>query len=226
MPTARLYFSTSAVNGKIYAIGGSKNQLVENFRGLSVVEEYDPVSDRWTEKADMPTPRQRLGTSAVDGKIYAIGGGNPGIGLFSIVEEYDPAADVWTRKSDMLMRRSFEPAESVISVNGRIYAIGGHNQRGEVLSSVEEYHVATDTWIRKSDMTRERVQFAASEANGRIYVIGGCVIEGGKASPAVSIVEEYNTGFAGESIEAKGKLPTTWGKEKGYGKVKAQRQGE
>jgi hypothetical protein len=40
MPTARCGLSTSVVNGKIYAIGGS------NGNALSAVEEYDPVFDR------------------------------------------------------------------------------------------------------------------------------------------------------------------------------------
>jgi hypothetical protein len=41
---------------------------------LSTVEEYDPKTNTWTKKANMPTPRVALSTSAVNGKIYAIGG--------------------------------------------------------------------------------------------------------------------------------------------------------
>ncbi|MYE88330.1 hypothetical protein F4X33_04960, partial [Candidatus Poribacteria bacterium] len=33
---------------------------------------------RWTQKADMPTPRMQLATAVVNGKIYAIGGLNGG----------------------------------------------------------------------------------------------------------------------------------------------------
>jgi len=212
MPTARLYFTTSAVNGKIYAIGGSKTLLAENLCGLSVVEEYDPMLDKWTKKTDMPTPRQRLGSASVNGKIYAVGGENPGDpkGIFSTVEEYDPATDTWTRKADMLTRRSAEPSEFIISANGRIYAIGGHNLQQDPLSTVEEYDVSKNTWTMKASMPRERVQFATSEVNGKIYVIGGCLIEGGHAA-SVSLVEEYDPGATGESINFKGKLPTTWG---------------
>jgi hypothetical protein len=38
MPTARAWLSTSVVNGKIYAIGGSVDAVVP----LSTVEEYTP----------------------------------------------------------------------------------------------------------------------------------------------------------------------------------------
>jgi hypothetical protein len=56
------------------------------------VEEYDPATDTWTRKADMPTARDSLSTSVVNGKIYAIGGAMSGDGVsLSIIEEYDPA---------------------------------------------------------------------------------------------------------------------------------------
>ena len=85
MPTARWLPSASAVNGKIYAIGGFVGG-----RALSTVEAYDPTTDTWTQRADMPTPRSHLSPPVVDGKIYAIGGfGNNGV-VLSTVEAYDP----------------------------------------------------------------------------------------------------------------------------------------
>jgi len=62
-------------------------------------------ADKWARKADMPTERGYLATSAVDGKIYAIGGmkfrdgGNQGICVtVQAVEAYDPKFDIWTKK--------------------------------------------------------------------------------------------------------------------------------
>ena len=73
MPTPRYWFSTSVVDGKIYAIGGWGGGTPQH-RWYSAVEEYDPETDTWTKKADMPTDRAYLSSSAVNGKIYAIGG--------------------------------------------------------------------------------------------------------------------------------------------------------
>ena len=86
MPTGRTYFSTCAVNGKIYAIGGMDSNH------LSSVEEYDPATDTWIRVADIPTARSGLATSAVNGKIYAIGGWVGGGTTMSTVEEYEPIA--------------------------------------------------------------------------------------------------------------------------------------
>jgi hypothetical protein len=52
MPTPRTEFGVATVNNKIYAIGGYSGSV------LRTVEEYDPATDTWTRKADMPTPRR------------------------------------------------------------------------------------------------------------------------------------------------------------------------
>ncbi|MBI1925992.1 hypothetical protein HYR99_17290 [Candidatus Poribacteria bacterium] len=136
MPTSRHSFSTSVVNGKIYAIGGGGG-IGGGGDPLAVVEEYDPVTDRWTKKADMPTSRHSFSTSVVNGKIYAIGGGG-GIGGDGgpVVEEYDPVTDRWTKKADMPTPRSYF---STSAVKGKIYAIGGFAPGFVRLSTVEEY---------------------------------------------------------------------------------------
>ena len=54
------------MNGKIYAIGGS----VQPGWLRPDVEVYDPPTDTWERKADMPDARAEFTTSAVDGKIY------------------------------------------------------------------------------------------------------------------------------------------------------------
>jgi len=86
MPTARTtVLATSAVNGIIYVIGGVRYGTV-----ISTVEAYDPATDTWTTKTPMPRARGFLATSALNEKIYAIGGslGSPWSGI-STVEEYD-----------------------------------------------------------------------------------------------------------------------------------------
>jgi N-acetylneuraminic acid mutarotase len=138
MPTARSGLSTSAFNGKIYAIGGAVPPYAPNqINVLSTVEEYDPVTDSWTRKADMPTARGSLSTIVISEKILAIGGANKSGQSLSVVEEYDPATDTWTGKGNMITARA-DLSASV--VNGKIYAIGGSTIiEGSGLSTVEEY---------------------------------------------------------------------------------------
>ena len=96
MPAPRCYFSTSVVDGKIYAIGGTVS--MSSYEGT--VEVYDPVADTWTRKADMPTSRWSFPTSVVNGRIYAIGGwGSNTSPPYTMVEEYDPIMDTWSPRA-------------------------------------------------------------------------------------------------------------------------------
>lgn len=89
----------------------------------------------WTRKADLPTARWGLSASAVNGIIYAIGGGNRSESL-PTVEEYDPVTDAWTTKADMPT-----PRETLTTsvVNGMIYAIGGWQRQLLVIDHQEGF---------------------------------------------------------------------------------------
>ena len=86
-PTVRSLQSPTAgvADGRIYVIGGDAGPPDAE------VEEYDPATDTWTARADMPTPRGALSITALNDRIYVIGGT---VTLFndvlSTVEEYYP----------------------------------------------------------------------------------------------------------------------------------------
>ncbi len=100
LPTPRYGFGTAVVNDKIYLMGGKDPS--ENV--LSLVEEYDPLSDTWTQKADMPTPRYEATTAIYNNTIYVFGGST------NKVEEYDPQTNVWSVKNDAPGRIGFAVA--------------------------------------------------------------------------------------------------------------------
>jgi len=135
MPTKRFALSTCVINGKIYAIGGvSWNG--QDWIPFSSVEEYDPVTDTWTKKTDMPAARGVLSSSVVNGQIYVIGGAIKIASAFSKVEIYDPIMDRWKAGTDMPTARRYL---STSAVNGKIYAIGGSTAVDACLNAVEEY---------------------------------------------------------------------------------------
>ena len=170
MPTARLFPRSEVVNGKIYVICGT-------YANLQKVEAYDPATDIWTRKADMPTRRAIPAHGMVNGKIYVIGGETSLHARASAtVEEYDPATDTWARKADIPTPRA-RSASCV--VDGKIYVFGGGTGGGSgypVMSTVEAYDPATDTWTRKADMPRVNELLSTSVVGGRIYAIGGLIL--------------------------------------------------
>lgn len=187
MPTSRIT-STAVVNGKIYAIGGEKIHKRRIGPGwgyditeLATVEMYDPVTDTWTQKADMPTLRG-AGTCVVDGKIYVIGGTafdnvqKKKPWRLDTVEVYDPATDTWAKARKMNHARS---GAAISVVDGKIYVMGGTgwpnipNHPGPFLSSIEAYNPKTNQWREIGDMPDAKSSHTASVINGKIYVIGG-----------------------------------------------------
>jgi N-acetylneuraminic acid mutarotase len=57
--------------------------------------------------------------------------------------------------------------------NGKIYVIGGIAANQSILSSVEEYDPATDSWRFVAPLPRPRHHHAAAVVGDAIYVIGG-----------------------------------------------------
>jgi len=184
MPDALWGHSASMVDDKIYIIGGGP----DNNAPSTVVKEYDPATDKWTKKADMPTARGALSTAVVKGKVYAIGGsrfwGDAGL---STVEEYDPVADKWTEKADMPTARYIHTSGAV---NGKVYVIGGATA-WSFISAVEEYDPAKDKWTKKADMPTATGLHSASVLNGKIYVIGGRT-NNPALDVSLSTLEEYD----------------------------------
>jgi len=185
MPTATQGVAAAAVDGIIYAIGGNTG-LDTGDKDLSTVEAYDPATDTWTTKAEMPTARNVSAIAVVDRIIYVIGGifGTPedyqtgeDVAVLSTVEAYDPATDTWTTKADMPTARGYHHAACV--VDGRIYVFGGATKYGDLsgdyscVPTVEVYDPATDTWTQASDMPWARLGHTASVVDGKVYIIGG-----------------------------------------------------
>ena len=144
---------------------------------LATVEMYDPITDTWTQKADMPTPRKTM-TCVVDGKIYAVGGWlntNEQPQLETVVV-YDPATDTWTKAQSMNHARC---SAAIDVVNGKIYAIGGlgrsqiESQLDVYLASVEVFNPKTNQWRERIEMPAPKALHTASVIDGKIYVIGG-----------------------------------------------------
>ncbi len=125
MPNPRNHLSGAAVNGLIYAIGGQygHDAGVQDQKFLDV---YDPQTDSWTRKADLPSARSHFepGTMVHNDKIIIAGGRRGGF-FFDDVTEYDPATDQWTERCE-LPENLLAPAAKVFG-DRLIVANGGEN---------------------------------------------------------------------------------------------------
>ena len=138
MPKSAIWLmdGASVVDGKIYVMG-----LLEHTNNaiLPTVLMYDPATDSWSQKADMPTTRVTLATAVVDGKIYAIGGGSRvGDNGKAVVEVYDPTTDTWTTEG--VVELQIPRAGGVAApVDGKIFLFGGWSPTGALIAPVKAF---------------------------------------------------------------------------------------
>ncbi len=130
MPTPRNHTAIGAVNGKIYVIGGRVGAaFIALASDISVVEEYDPATDKWSApRARMPTTRSALATGVYNGRIYVAGGEYQDphmMATFRAVEAYDPASNSWSTMPSMPVSRHGLAAGVVGS---RLIVVGGDVQ--------------------------------------------------------------------------------------------------
>ena len=209
----RASFGIGVVAGKIYAIGGNVHpgdRKPEDPRRVDLVEVYDPATDTWAKRANMPARRTGVRTAVIRDTIYAIGGsgwppdgaGGPYLGT---IEVYEPRINRWTKRPDMPNPRL---VFSSVAIDEKIYIIGGLRAGDRHRAPVEVYEPATERWRVISARSTIRSPFGVAAVNGNIYIFGGKT-EDGELSP---IVEVFDTGF--RAVTAKGKLPTRWGELK------------
>jgi N-acetylneuraminic acid mutarotase len=93
-----------------------------------MVMEYDPPSDRWTRKQDMPHRLHHMALAEAGGCIYMFGGftlpekGKPAWVPVDQAWEYDPQVDRWRALAPLPGSRG---AANAVHVNGRIHVDGG-----------------------------------------------------------------------------------------------------
>ena len=73
MPTPREATQAAVVNGIIYVFGGVRMKAGK-WEYPVHVEAYNPATDTWARKKDMPVSRIYFGLGVVAGKVYLIGG--------------------------------------------------------------------------------------------------------------------------------------------------------
>src|SRR5262249_36614660 len=131
---------------KVYAIGGSQDN---GTTALNTVERYDTSFNAWTTSpplAHLLTARDAPGAAlGADARIYVFGGSSDGVSpAFSSVESYSNSPNPWGVGAGMNPARA--GAAGVQGPDGRVYALGGVDNSGTVLASVEAFNTATHTW--------------------------------------------------------------------------------
>ncbi|MFT6815690.1 MAG: N-acetylneuraminic acid mutarotase [Sphingobacteriales bacterium] len=135
------------INDIIY-VGGGKPTAVNNTSFVDFYA-YDPSTDIWTKKADVPYGVSWASSFAVGGLGYVVCGANPvSQSALNLVSEYNPTNDTWTQKTPFVEGLArFKTIDFVI--NDTAYIGFGDNPNG-AMDDVYRYNQASDTWTQRA----------------------------------------------------------------------------
>ena len=159
------------------------------------VEVMDTESLCWSTAANLPHPRHQLTAAICGDRLYLGGGFQESIAVRSVLTcsvidliqsavpqsqslasrvsssltLHPPPPTVWSETAKLPVRRS-----SLVTLQGRLLAVGGCDRDGNDSSAVLQYDTATNTWKITSQMKNKRFQcLTASLPGNKIIVVGG-----------------------------------------------------
>ncbi len=157
-----------AAGDKFYLLGG---------RGIVPVQEYNPATKTWTDKAAPPIEMHHVQAVALDGLIYVVGamsGGFPHEVPLASVYVFNPAANTWTVGAAIPQARR-RGAGGCVVYQHKIYLVAGitDGHWAGWVPWMDEYDPTTNTWKTLPDAPRSRDHFHATVVNDKLYVVGG-----------------------------------------------------
>ena len=150
MRTPRRNVGVAVIGSLLYAVGGS-NRDDGTRSNLNSMERYHPDRDEWEDMPPMHRCRGAASVTALDGRLYAVGGYDSGQWLFE-VERFDPLTNQWTVIAPMQFCRT---GVAVTALKGEVYAIGGYNG-SKTVDVVEKFNPESGSWKQVAPLKHGR----------------------------------------------------------------------
>jgi hypothetical protein len=158
------------INGKIYVSGGFTRRWDEQ-RGVYRLEVlrslymYDPATDKWTRRRDLPITAAQGVSAAYNGMLYVATSCHHECGESAdrgALWRYNPSTDRWV----LLGRTPHDPAYGGGGfVGGKLYLV-------EELGAVDVYDVATNSWSTGPQRPVRLCSPASTTFQAKLYLVG------------------------------------------------------
>jgi N-acetylneuraminic acid mutarotase len=159
-----------AIGSKIYIAGGTFGPSETS----SLLWRYDPASDTWSRKRNVPVESSAGVSGVMNGKLYVLARcedcDNPDYQpphdprFFGA---YDPATDQWTSLALPPGGRDHQHGAAGV-IGGKLYVAGGRTS-----NALDIYDPATNHWTTGPSMGSIRGYTASATVAGKLYVIAG-----------------------------------------------------
>ena len=132
-----------AAGSHLYLFGG-KIPYREVY--IATAERFDTVENKWEEIVDMHEGRNDAFGVAAENKIFVAGVLRNGKKL-KTCEIYNISTNEWQLVAKLNVPRCYG---SMVCLNGKLYVLGGENNRNQNERSVECFDPANDQWIHET----------------------------------------------------------------------------
>jgi N-acetylneuraminic acid mutarotase len=174
----------TAIHGKLYVAGG-KSTTEDCLKTLYV---YDPLTNSWARKADMPLTGCHGVQANILGQLYVYTV-YTGPGRGDLFAAYNPNTNTWVRRP--VPEGSFQSYPVGEAINDKFYLTGGIDASGQFNHVLQVYDPATKIWTKKSPLPTGRDNAFATAFHGKLFVAGGTLDDNGLAV-ATDVVEAYD----------------------------------
>ena len=166
LPTHRAGLGVVAFEGRIYAIGGAKN----NNQATRALEIYDPATDSWSEGANKLTAAIDVGAAVLNNKIYVPGGCTNERQALDILEIYDAKTDRWVAGLALPQARC---GYGLAALKDELYLFGGWDGHA-FQDTIFVFSASRNRWeVLKSKLPAAAGYMGADALNDTIYIAGG-----------------------------------------------------
>jgi non-specific serine/threonine protein kinase len=131
------------------------------------------AASTWRRLPSMPTARQNMAGTVLDGTIWVVGGLAADSRGSRRVQGYDPVINGWKSAPDLPVRLHHETA---VTYKGELVVIGGWIPKGSDPSaqvSNRVFVLRDGSWAQLPSLRRPRAAAAAAVVGDRIVVVGG-----------------------------------------------------
>lgn len=178
---AQCNYGTTVLHNRLYIVGGCFNQLM-----LEVVHpssyRYDPWSNTWERIATINVDRCRFTLTAMNDKLYAVGGATLDDSVTRTAECYDVKRDKWKFIESLPECRQQHAAVALEYEGNNLLFVSGGLLNDTVIASMFMYNEKTGTWTSCAPLLAPRTDHVMFTYKNEIYVCGGWYTE-----PGVSI---------------------------------------
>lgn len=171
-PIRRFEAGTLPIDGQLYCFGGFFNQAID---ATARVDAYDPLTDTWSRKADMPSPTTHVAFAREGRNVWVLGGfigDNPGVATDE-VWIYDVDLDSFTAGPSM-PRPIASGGAAVIGRN--LHYFGGCEADRNTMTG-DHWLLDLDApglgWQPLASMPEPRCHLAGAALGGEVWAVGG-----------------------------------------------------